>query len=140
MSNEFASVIRPEPLEDAILRLAKKYELCSCDKEVFSTDAKDTYFCVASELFAVLKGNYVIEWENDKSNMGWIPCEIKMPEECEEYKGRKVIDVLVTTSRGKVTKVQRIFNEYYGEWHWGRILGGMRAWRPMPKPYKLNGV
>lgn len=144
MENEFAKVIRPEPLEDAILRLAKKYELCSRDKEneekeVFNREAKSTYWCIASDLMVVLKGNYCIGWENDNSNTGWIPCEIKMPEDCEEYKGKKIIDVLVTTDRGKVTKVQRIFDRTIG-WYWGRILGEMRAWRPLPKPYKLNGV
>lgn len=141
MSSEFANVVRPEPLEDAILRLAKKYELCSQDREieVFGREAKDTYWCVASDLRAALKGEYYIGWENDNSNIGWIPCEIKMPEDCEEYKGKKIIDVLVTTDRGKVTKVQRIFDQTIG-WHWGRILGEMRAWRPLPKPYKLNEV
>lgn len=141
MSSEFANGVRPEPLEDAILRLAKKYELCSQDREieVFGREAKDTYWCIASDLRVALKGEYCIGWENDNSNIGWIPCEIKMPEDCEEYKGKKIIDVLVTTDRGKVTKVQRIFDQIIG-WHWGRILGEMRAWRPLPKPYKLNGV
>ena len=51
MSSEFTKAVRPEPLEDAILRLEKKYELWSQDKqEVFSDGDKDTYICVASEL------------------------------------------------------------------------------------------
>lgn len=134
------NVSRPEPLEDAILRMIKKYESCAQDKgKVFGKEAKYTYFCIASELVAILKGEYVIGWDNDNSNIGWIPCEIKMPEDCERYKGKKIIDVLVTTDRGKVTKVQRIFDEFIG-WHWGRILGEMRAWMPLPRPYKLNGV
>lgn len=140
MEREYTNVTRPEPLEDAILKMIKKYESCAQDKEdVFGKDAKDTYSCVASELLSVLKGKYVIGWENNNSNIGWIPCEIKLPEDCEEYNGKKIIDVLVTTDRGKVTKVQRIFDQYIG-WHWGRILGEMRAWKPLPKPYKLNGI
>lgn len=41
------------------------------------------------------------------ANNGWIPVSEKLPEEDERYKGRKAIDVLVTTSNGRVTKVQR---------------------------------
>ena len=50
-----------------------------------------------------------------------------MPEDDERYKGKKVINV---------TKVQRIFNDYANTWYWGRICGGMRAWMPLPEPYK----
>lgn len=141
MSGYYANVIRPEPLEDAILRMAKKCEVCAKDKEieVFSKDAKDTYWCIASELRAILKGEYIIGWENDNNNVGWIPCEIKMPEDESEYKGRKIIDVLVTTDKGKVTKVQRIYDKNIG-WYWGRISGEMKAWMPLPKPYKLCGI
>lgn len=59
-----------------------------------------------------------------------------MPEEDERYKGKKVINVIVTTNKGVVTKVQRIFNDYANTWYWGRICGGMRAWMPLPEPYK----
>lgn len=70
--------------------------------------------------------------------MEWIKCvEGHMPEDDERYEGKKVIDVLVTTNRGIVTKVQR---QYYDGiwcwWCWGRILGGMRAWMPSPEPYR----
>ena len=73
--------------------------------------------------------------------MNWIKCEPgHMPEDDERYKGKKVINVLVTTDKGFVTKVQRI---YYvdictnvASWYWGRIGGEMRAWMPLPKPYK----
>lgn len=55
--------------------------------------------------------------------MNWIKCEPgHMPEDDERYKGKKVINVLVTTDCGMVTKVQRI---YYvdictnvGSWYW----------------------
>ena len=45
-----------------------------------------------------------------------------MPEDDERYKDKKVINVLVTTDRGMVTKVQRY---KYDEttWFWGRING-----------------
>ena len=33
-----------------------------------------------------------------------------------------------------VTKVQRQY--YDGTWYWGRIAGGMRAWMPLPEPYR----
>lgn len=68
---------------------------------------------------------------------GWIPCSKGLPEDCEEYSNKKIIDVLVTTSQGKVTKVQRIHNTYNKDyWYWGRILGEMKAWMPLPKGYK----
>lgn len=59
-----------------------------------------------------------------------------MPEDDERYKGKKVINVIATTNKGVVTKVQRIFNDYANIWYWGRICGGMRAWMPLPEPYK----
>lgn len=69
-------------------------------------------------------------------NTDWIKCaEGQMPEDDMRYKGKKVINVLVTTNGGVVTKVQRQFCGEYG-WAWGRILGGMKAWMPLPEPYK----
>lgn len=57
-----------------------------------------------------------------------------MPEDDKRYEGKKVINVLVTTNRGMVTKVQRQY--YDGTWYWGRINGGMKAWMPLPEPYR----
>ncbi|WP_304431077.1 DUF551 domain-containing protein [Romboutsia ilealis] len=69
--------------------------------------------------------------------MEWIKCiSGQMPEDDERYKGKKVINVIATTNKGVVTKVQRIFNDYANTWYWGRICGGMRAWMPLPEPYK----
>ena len=73
--------------------------------------------------------------------MEWIKCEPgHMPEDDERYKGKKAINVLVTTDGGVVTKVQRIlytdFRTKETSWYWGRIGGSMRAWMPLPKPYK----
>lgn len=58
-----------------------------------------------------------------------------MPEDDNRYEGKKVINVLVTTNRETVTKVQRIYDPYHG-WYWGRIYGGMKAWMPLPEPYR----
>lgn len=74
--------------------------------------------------------------KNMKMKMEWIKCaEGQMPEDDARYKGKKVINVLVTTNRGTVTKVQRQFIDEYG-WKWGRILGEMKAWMPLPEPYE----
>lgn len=69
-----------------------------------------------------------------RENDGWIPVEERLPEEDERYKGRKAIDILVTTSNERVTKVQR--QSKYDHWCWGRIYGEPTAWQPLPKPYK----
>ncbi len=70
--------------------------------------------------------------------MKWIKCESgHMPEDDERYKGKKVINVLVTTDNGRVTKVQRIYWEYTdgtGSWHWSRVSA--IAWMPLPEPYR----
>lgn len=61
-----------------------------------------------------------------------------MPEDFN-YKGNKILNVLVTTATGKVTKVQRI--QDYGDkhiWRWGRIFGECKAWMPLPQHYKGN--
>lgn len=74
--------------------------------------------------------------EDGKKDNDWIPVEEKLPEEDERYKGRKVIDVLVTTAKGKVTKVQRQSHNDY--WWWGRIYGEPTAWQPLQEPYKKH--
>lgn len=72
----------------------------------------------------------------EMENGGWIPVASLLPEDDERYKGRKVIDVLVTTAKGKVTKVQR--QSHNGYWWWGRIYGEPTAWQPLPEPYKKH--
>lgn len=53
---------------------------------------------------------------------------------------RKVICRKMTkdTRERNVTKVQR--KQYYDEtsWYWGRIYGEVKAWMPLPEPYKEN--
>lgn len=71
--------------------------------------------------------------------LNWIKCESgHMPEDDERYKGKKIINVLVTTKSGTVTKVQRMYDTYYGSphWSWGRIYGGCIAWMPLPHRYE----
>lgn len=75
-------------------------------------------------------------FEDGKKDNDWIPVEEKLPEEYERYKGRKVIDVLVTTAKGKVTKVQR--QSHNGYWWWGRIYGEPTAWQPLLESYIKN--
>lgn len=77
---------------------------------------------------------YMQGYEDGKKDDGWIPVEERLPEEDERYKGRKAIDVLVTTANGRVTKVQR--QSKYDCWCWGRIYGEPTAWQPLPEPYK----
>lgn len=77
---------------------------------------------------------YMQGYEDGKKDDGWIPVEERLPEEDERYKGRKAIDVLVTTANGRVTKVQR--QSKYDYWCWGRIYGEPTAWQPLPEPYK----
>ena len=65
----------------------------------------------------------------------WIPCKPgHMPEDDKRYEGKKIINVLVTTVTGRVTKVQRCKNGDH--WYWGRIYGQPKAWMPLPKPYR----
>ena len=73
----------------------------------------------------------------EEVDSGWIKCVPgQMPEDCEMYKGKKIINVLVTTASGKVTKVQReIYSEISGG-YWGRIYGEPKAWMPLPEGYK----
>ena len=67
--------------------------------------------------------------------MDWIKCiPGQMPEDDERYKGNKIINVLVTASNGEVAKVQRLLCGGY--WRWGRIYGKVKAWMPLPEPYR----
>lgn len=77
------------------------------------------------------------------ANDNWFKFSELRPEQCEEYKGKHIIDILITTSRGKVTKVQYIQRKNYnGEWedYWycGRIYGEAIAWMPLPSAYRVE--
>lgn len=70
---------------------------------------------------------------------GWIKCVPgQRPEDNERYKGKKIINVLITTESGNVTKVQRIYSNYSDRWYWGRTYDEPKAWMPLPRPYKEN--
>ena len=74
-------------------------------------------------------------------NNGWIKFEKLKPEQYFGYKGKHVIDILVATDKGKVTKVQYIQyknldGKYEDRWHIGRIYGKAIAWQPLPEPYR----
>ena len=71
-----------------------------------------------------------------RGNIDWIPCkEGQMPEDFDK-KNRKVLNVLVTMETGKVTKVQRIRNEWHEDWYWGRICCNVKPWAPLPEKYE----
>ena len=79
----------------------------------------------------------LIVCENNEYSQ-WIVCKNgQMPEDFN-YKNNKVLNVLVTTATGKVTKVQRILEPYgiKSFWRWGRVYGECKAWMPLPEPYK----
>lgn len=71
----------------------------------------------------------------------WIPCmDGQMPEDEKRNADKTIINCLVTTERGNVTKVQRRFWRNYsgdgGVWAWTRIQDEVIAWVPLPYPYK----
>lgn len=71
----------------------------------------------------------------------WIPCmDGQMPEDDKRNAGKTIINCLVTTEHGRVTKLQRRFWKNYrdgtGFWAWTRIRGEVIAWVPLPAPYK----
>lgn len=86
----------------------------------------------------------IIERVGSKYETDWTPCSESMPEDVLTYNkntSHPVIDVLVTTNGGKVTKLQRIGDKGYDGtdslfWYWGRICGGVKAWQPLPEGYK----
>lgn len=78
--------------------------------------------------------NDLIELVNEQPTVNtWTSVKDRLPEDDERYEDRKVIDVLVSTDRGIVTKVQRISNKGY--WYWGRIFSNIIAWMPLPNKY-----
>lgn len=71
----------------------------------------------------------------------WIKFADLKPEQCPRYEGKHIIDILVTTHNGRVTKVQykqwqNNKGEYENRWYCGRIHGELVAWMPLPEPYK----
>ena len=79
------------------------------------------------------KDCYIYKKQFRYSNKRWVFWYSMLWEHSRLFR-KKVINVLVTTNRGMVTKVQRQY--YDGTWHWGRINGGMKAWMPLPEPYR----
>ena len=96
------------------------------------TGHKVLYALGATEMATEIS-NIIRSHMDEVENVGWSE---RLPEEDERYKGRKVIDVLVTTAKGKATKVQR--QSHNGYWWWGRIYGEPTAWQPLPEPYIKN--
>ena len=73
----------------------------------------------------------------EEVDSGWIKCvPSQMPEDDKRYKDRKVINVLVTTASGEVTKVQRMYKGSKAGWWWSRIYGEPKAWMLLPESYK----
>lgn len=109
---------------------------CEYVEKGFFKEHPESYVCIGERHPFVVDGcsEGCSHWKK-KVNKGWINCESgNMPEDDEKYKDKKIINVLVTTATGKVTKVQR---KLYGDyWRWGRIYGEPKAWMPLPEPYK----
>ena len=60
----------------------------------------------------------------EEVDSGWIKrLPGQMPEDDKRYKGRKVINVSVTTANGEVTTLQIMYSNYSDKWYWGRIHG-----------------
>lgn len=75
----------------------------------------------------------------EEVKLPWIKCaDGQMPEDLKENKDKKIINILVTTAAGKVTKVQRMRDDWGGKthWSWGRIYGEPKAWMSLPEQYR----
>ena len=129
------------------LKLTEKRTRILCENDVIKAVDKHTnedgtldndISCILEEVKSVvIMGSKEAMSSLNKSSLQWIKCiKGQMPEDFECYDGKKVINVLVTTKTGKVTKVQRIYDNCTNPyWHWGRIYGGVKAWMPLPDPY-----
>lgn len=93
--------------------------------------------CILEEVKSVVIMGSKEMMSNLNKSSQWIKCvKGQMPEDFDCYDGKKIINVLVTTNTGKVTKVQRMYNSGTNPyWYWGRIYGRARAWMPLPDPY-----
>ena len=98
----------------------------------------------ADALIKVIEDNYYYEHEprtytreiEDAPTVNqWIPVTEKLPEDMEQYRGRKAINVLICTSKGYVSSCNRQFDNFHKRWHWGRIKD-VTAWMPLPEAYK----
>ena len=87
----------------------------------------------ANNIKAHIEPEFFNEVADELEKQTWISVKDRLPEDDERYEDRKVIDVLVSTDRGIVTKVQRISNKGY--WYWGRIFSNIIAWMPLPNKY-----
>lgn len=74
---------------------------------------------------------------NNQTNMIWTECKPgQMPEDFMTDSNRKIINVLVTTATGIVTKVQRRTFDEGRSWFWERIYGEPKAWMFLPRKYE----
>ena len=127
------------------LKLTEKRTRILCEDDVIKAVDKHTnedgtldndISCILEEVKSVVIVGSKEEMSKITSSK-WIKCiEGQMPEDFNYYNGKKIINVLVTTNTGKVTKVQRIYSSGTNpHWYWGRIYGGAKAWMPLPDPY-----
>lgn len=72
----------------------------------------------------------------EEVDSGWIKCiDGQMPEDYEIYKGRKSINLLVTTEFGNVKKIQRRYCNFKCKWCWSDN-SNPKAWMSLPEGYK----
>ena len=70
----------------------------------------------------------------EEVDSGWTKCiDGQMPEDYEIYRGKKSINLLVTTEFGNVKKIQR--RCYKNEWYWSGTNKPI-AWMPLPDGYE----
>ena len=65
----------------------------------------------------------------EEYNNGWIPCEVRLPEEDEWVLGQGTYDIMITC----------LTETYKDKKQWMDINGDNRkiiAWQPLPAPYK----
>lgn len=129
------------------LKLTEKKTRVLCEDDAIKAVDKHTnedgtldndISCILEEVKdVVIMGSKEAMSSLNKSSLQWIKCiEGQMPEDFDCYDGKKIINVLVTTNTGKVTKVQRMYSSGTNpHWYFGRIYGGVKAWMPLPDPY-----
>lgn len=72
---------------------------------------------------------------NELPKDNWVPVSDYLPEQDERYNGRKIINVLVSTTNGTVHALTR--RKRSKDWSWsGRIFSDIIAWQPLPESYK----
>lgn len=124
-----------QELEIVWEKIKNKYRVVKTDEDLGWNRAID--LCTNIINAHLSRGNIPEFTRSSRDNDGWIPVEVRLPEEKENPVTQDFYEYQVTAKFGNVKDVRHY---KYGNGHWwhgpGIVDKYVIAWRPLPEPYR----